>query len=180
MGARSAVPILFRHELAKGESVEELEATYQQTFAGPLPAAIRGYIDDIIEPSSTRARLCADLNLLMNKRQPMCTRYPRKHANMPLWDANKARHQIQYECLQQCLRGLEWRMYWGVNAYPSRLNRGRLVCLLCQLNQYWDVLQELMKAKESPLFEGPCGADRGMKKFEVEEAVSTSWRGVPC
>ena len=82
MGAKGAVPIVFRNELAKGKSVDELEASYKRVFAGPLAVAARGYVDDIIEPRTTRARLCADLDLLKNKR--LHTGYPRKHANMPL------------------------------------------------------------------------------------------------
>ncbi|KAM7542110.1 hypothetical protein Aperf_G00000018578 [Anoplocephala perfoliata] len=84
MGAKSAVPIIFRNECTSPEAVAALEASYDRAFASPFPAAARGYLDDIIEPRTTRARLCADLDLLRNKRLPAYTRYPRKHANMPL------------------------------------------------------------------------------------------------
>nr|CDS27915.1 propionyl coenzyme A carboxylase beta chain [Hymenolepis microstoma] len=84
MGAKGAVPIVFRNECTSPEAVASLEASYERTFASPFPAAARGYVDDIIEPCMTRARLCADLELLQNKHFPTSTRFPRKHANMPL------------------------------------------------------------------------------------------------
>ncbi|EUB59289.1 Propionyl-CoA carboxylase beta chain [Echinococcus granulosus] len=84
MGAKGAVPIVFRDELGAAESTAKLEATYERAFASPFPAAARGYLDDIIEPCTTRARLCADLDLLKDKRVPTANQYPRKHANMPL------------------------------------------------------------------------------------------------
>ncbi|VDL46215.1 unnamed protein product [Hymenolepis diminuta] len=84
MGAKGAVPIVFRKECTSPEAVASLEASYKRAFAGPFPAAARGYLDDIIEPRMTRARLCADLEILRNKHLPTSTQFPRKHANMPL------------------------------------------------------------------------------------------------
>ncbi|VDM34747.1 unnamed protein product [Hydatigera taeniaeformis] len=84
MGAKGAVPIVFRERLAAFESIATLEADYERAFAGPFPALARGYLDGIIEPRTTRARLCADLDLLKGKRLPSISLYPRKHANMPL------------------------------------------------------------------------------------------------
>lgn len=52
MGAKGAVEIIFR-----GKNVEEETAKYEEAFANPLKAAERGYVDDIIEPSETRARI---------------------------------------------------------------------------------------------------------------------------
>lgn len=76
MGAKGAVEIIFR-----GENVEEHEKDYVKKFANPLVAAERGFVDDIIEPSTTRKRLCEDLELLESKKleNPW-----RKHSNIPL------------------------------------------------------------------------------------------------
>lgn len=50
-------------------------------FANPLPAAQRGYIDDIIKPSSTRMKIIADLEILEKKEME---NPKKKHANIPL------------------------------------------------------------------------------------------------
>ncbi len=47
----------------------------------PLAAAAHGYIDDIIEPRETRARLISALELCSSKREG---RPPKKHGNIPL------------------------------------------------------------------------------------------------
>jgi acetyl-CoA carboxylase carboxyltransferase component len=44
---------------------------------GPCP----GFVDDIIEPSTTRKRICRDLEVLASKKQ---VNPWKKHANMPL------------------------------------------------------------------------------------------------
>ena len=54
---------------------------YVEKFGNPFPAAVRGYVDDIIEPSSTRRRICQDLDLLSTKKAHVPYK---KHANMPL------------------------------------------------------------------------------------------------
>ncbi|XP_045470999.1 propionyl-CoA carboxylase beta chain, mitochondrial-like [Harmonia axyridis] len=77
MGAKGAVAILYRGK----SDVQKYEAEYIEKFGNPFPAAQRGFIDDIIEPRTTRWRLCRDLNLLETKnlRNP-----PKKHGNIPL------------------------------------------------------------------------------------------------
>ena len=57
------------------------EAEYVEKFANPFPAATRGYVDDIIDPVTTRQRICADLEILASKKQQNPWK---KHANMPL------------------------------------------------------------------------------------------------
>ncbi len=37
-----------------GKASEEKEDEYVEKFSNPFPAAVRGYVDDIIEPRSTR------------------------------------------------------------------------------------------------------------------------------
>ncbi|XP_026691031.2 propionyl-CoA carboxylase beta chain, mitochondrial [Ciona intestinalis] len=77
MGAKGAVQIIFRGKTNQAEQ----EAEYIEKFANPYPAATRGYVDDIIEPRSTRSRICRDLKLLASKQQ---SNPWKKHANMPL------------------------------------------------------------------------------------------------
>lgn len=76
MGAKGAVEIIFR-----GQDVESNTAEYETQFANPMRAAQRGFVDDVIKPSTTRARICGDLALLKNKKSE---RAPRKHGNIPL------------------------------------------------------------------------------------------------
>ena len=59
MGAKGAVEIIF-----KGKDVERKTVEYTDRFANPMVAAERGFIDDIIDPATTRRRLCEDLELL--------------------------------------------------------------------------------------------------------------------
>ncbi|XP_003476784.1 propionyl-CoA carboxylase beta chain, mitochondrial isoform X1 [Cavia porcellus] len=77
MGAKGAVEIIFKGH----EDVEAAQEEYIQKFANPFPAAVRGFVDDIIQPSSTRARICSDLDVLASKK---VQRPWRKHANIPL------------------------------------------------------------------------------------------------
>lgn len=85
MGPEGAVNILYRDELAQAPDPEALRqklvADYRAHFANPYIAAGRGYIDDVIEPRQTRARLIAGLEMLQNKRDQ---NPPKKHGNIPL------------------------------------------------------------------------------------------------
>ncbi|CAN5894173.1 acyl-CoA carboxylase subunit beta [soil metagenome] len=85
MGAQGAVNILYRGELAEADDAEarrsELIAHYEEALANPWKAAERGYVDDVIEPSQTRAQLISALRFTLTKRQ---VRPPRKHGNIPL------------------------------------------------------------------------------------------------
>lgn len=85
MGPEGAVGIIYRRELAAAEDPEELRgqlvADYRGKFANPYVAASYGYVDDVIEPSQTRAVLINALQMLQNKRD---TNPPKKHGNPPL------------------------------------------------------------------------------------------------
>jgi propionyl-CoA carboxylase beta chain len=87
MGAEGAVNIIFRNELKdlKGASFDEkkkeLVANYENQFANPYRAAELGYVDEIIFPENTRAKLHQCLKMLENK---TVTRVSRKHGNIPL------------------------------------------------------------------------------------------------
>jgi propionyl-CoA carboxylase beta chain len=85
MGPEAAVGIVFRDELAKATDPDaaraRMVAEYRDKFANPFVAASLGYIDEVIRPRETRARLCSGLAALANKRD---TNPPKKHGNMPL------------------------------------------------------------------------------------------------
>jgi len=77
MGADGAANIIFRGQ----DNIEELKADYVERFANPLVAAQRGYIEDVIDPSTTRRRICEDLDFLQDKEEMEPWK---KHGNIPL------------------------------------------------------------------------------------------------
>lgn len=87
MGPQGAVNIVYRREIERAaeedrealrqEKIEE----FRERFANPYVAAERGYIDAVIEPSQTRAKLIAALRSLENKRD---VNPRKKHGNIPL------------------------------------------------------------------------------------------------
>ncbi|KAF8783237.1 Propionyl-CoA carboxylase beta chain like protein [Argiope bruennichi] len=77
MGAKGAVSILYRGKA----DVLEREKEYNEKFTNPFSASVRGFIDDIIDPCTTRYRICRDLDLLQRKKMDLPWK---KHANMPL------------------------------------------------------------------------------------------------
>jgi acetyl-CoA carboxylase carboxyltransferase component len=85
MGPKGAVEIIFKKEIT--ESDDPAKATdkkveeFVEKFANPYIAAEKGYIDDVIEPKTTRPRLIRALSMLDNKRE---TLPPKKHGNIPL------------------------------------------------------------------------------------------------
>ncbi|MGQ0465609.1 MAG: acyl-CoA carboxylase subunit beta [Sporichthyaceae bacterium] len=85
MGAQGAANIVYRKEIAAAADPEarrrELVTEYEDTLANPYIAAERGYVDAVIEPSSTRVHLTRALRTLRGKRE---TLPPRKHGNIPL------------------------------------------------------------------------------------------------
>jgi acetyl-CoA carboxylase carboxyltransferase component len=85
MGPEAAVRIVYRRELDKAEdraaTEKRLADEYREKFANPYVAAARGFVDDIIEPRDTRARLINALEVFQNKRDE---NPPRKHGNIPL------------------------------------------------------------------------------------------------
>lgn len=81
MGAKGATEILYRLELGDEEKIAARTAEYEQRFANPFIAAQRGFIDEVIQPHSTRRRLLRALALLKTK---SATAPKRKHSNIPL------------------------------------------------------------------------------------------------
>ena len=56
MGAKGAVEILYRPELADKDKIAARTKEYEERFWSPFIAAERGYIDEVIMPASTRPR----------------------------------------------------------------------------------------------------------------------------
>ena len=85
MGAEGAVNILYKREIEAAENPDAARAAkiaeYRETFANPYVAAQRGFIDEVILPRQTRARLIRGLAALETKR---VRNPPKKHGNIPL------------------------------------------------------------------------------------------------
>jgi acetyl-CoA carboxylase carboxyltransferase component len=85
MGPDAAVKIINRREIAEADDPEartqELIDDYKARFANPFIAAERGYVDDVIQPERTRAKLIRALHMTRTKR---AANPPRKHGNIPL------------------------------------------------------------------------------------------------
>ncbi|MCI5604228.1 MAG: methylmalonyl-CoA carboxyltransferase [Clostridia bacterium] len=85
MGPEGAANIIFKNDIkessdpiaTRSEKIQE----YRNKFASPYEAARRGYIDDVIEPDSTRPRIIAALEMLASKRE---SRPAKKHGNLPV------------------------------------------------------------------------------------------------
>ncbi|MFQ5998515.1 MAG: acyl-CoA carboxylase subunit beta, partial [Candidatus Bathyarchaeia archaeon] len=85
MGPDAAINIVFRKDIGESKDpdkkAKDLTNLYREKFANPFVAAERGYIDDIIDPQETRAKLITALERLVSKRE---SRPGRKHGNIPL------------------------------------------------------------------------------------------------
>ena len=86
MGAEGAVNIIFKDEIARPpdpmpRSARNWSPTIRRSSPTPTIAAARGYVDEMIEPRDTRAKLIRALEMLKNKRD---TNPPKKHGNIPL------------------------------------------------------------------------------------------------
>jgi propionyl-CoA carboxylase beta chain len=81
MGAKGAVEIIFRQDMADPDKIASHVKRYEDRFLSPFVAAERGYIDEVIEPAETRARVARALAMLRTKTVDA----PRKkHDNIPL------------------------------------------------------------------------------------------------
>src|SRR5256885_1447507 len=87
MGPEGAVNIVHKRDLDKVPESDreklrqEKIAEFRDRFANPFVAAERGYIDAVIEPADTRARITTALRALENKKD---TNPRKKHGNIPL------------------------------------------------------------------------------------------------
>lgn len=85
MGSEGAVNIIFRNDIAKAEdkvaTKQKILDEYSAEFATPYKAAERGFVDDVIEPHTSRQRIIDAFNMLEGKREK---RPAKKHSNIPL------------------------------------------------------------------------------------------------
>jgi propionyl-CoA carboxylase beta chain len=85
MGAEGAVNILYKREIESAADAAAARAAriaeYREKFANPYVAAQRGFVDEVILPHHTRAKLTAALSALDTKRD---RNPPKKHGNIPL------------------------------------------------------------------------------------------------
>jgi propionyl-CoA carboxylase beta chain len=85
MGPEGAVNILYKRELDAAADPAAARAAkvaeFREKFANPYVAASVGFIDEVIHPRTTRAKLVAALARLENKRDK---NPPKKHGNIPL------------------------------------------------------------------------------------------------
>jgi propionyl-CoA carboxylase beta chain len=85
MGPEGAVNILYKREIdaAKDKDAARAKrvAEFKEKFANPYVAAARGFVDEVIRPRQTRAKLIAALATLDTKRDK---NPPKKHGNIPL------------------------------------------------------------------------------------------------
>jgi propionyl-CoA carboxylase beta chain len=85
VGPEPAVNILYRTRLQESADPvaerAELIAEYAERFANPYVAAARGYVDDVIDPRDTRAKVIHAFEMLRSKAQGLPSK---KHSNLPL------------------------------------------------------------------------------------------------
>ncbi len=79
MGAEGAAKIIYKK--IKQDKLKEKIEDYEKNFSNPYAAASRGYIDEVISPSSTRLKVANGFRLLRKKKleNPW-----KKHDNIPL------------------------------------------------------------------------------------------------
>jgi propionyl-CoA carboxylase beta chain len=85
MGPEGAVNILYKREIEKAKDPAKLRAQkvaeFREKFANPYVSAAHGFVDEVILPRETRAKLIAALATLDTKRDK---NPPKKHGNIPL------------------------------------------------------------------------------------------------
>ncbi|WP_322865639.1 acyl-CoA carboxylase subunit beta [Aquicoccus sp. G2-2] len=81
MGAKGATEIIHRADLGDADKISKHAEDYEDRFANPFVAAERGFIDEVIQPRSTRKRVARAFASLRNKK----LKNPwKKHNNIPL------------------------------------------------------------------------------------------------
>ncbi len=85
MGPDGAANIIFKKDIKEAQDPvatrkEKIEE-YRKKFANPYVAAAKGYVDDVIEPATTRPILASAFEMLVSKRE---TKPAKKHGNIPL------------------------------------------------------------------------------------------------
>jgi propionyl-CoA carboxylase beta chain len=81
MGAKGATEIIHRADLGDADKIAQHTVDYEDRFANPFVAAERGFVDEVIQPRSTRKRVARAFASLRNKK----AQNPwKKHDNIPL------------------------------------------------------------------------------------------------
>jgi len=81
MGAKGATEIIHRADLGDADKIAQHTVDYEDRFANPFAAAERGFVDEVIQPRSTRKRVARAFASLRNKK----AQNPwKKHDNIPL------------------------------------------------------------------------------------------------
>ena len=85
MGAEAATDIIFSRDIKAAEDPQAMKDQkvneYQELLYNPYVAASMGYINAVVEPSQTRAKIIAALEALKTKQE---TRPWKKHGNIPM------------------------------------------------------------------------------------------------
>ncbi|MBP7139487.1 MAG: methylmalonyl-CoA carboxyltransferase, partial [Caldisericia bacterium] len=85
MGAEGAAEVIFRKDIQSAEDKEKMRQQkikeYKDQFANPYKSAEKGYIDDVIDPRETRAKIAKALLFLKSKSEESPAK---KHGNIPL------------------------------------------------------------------------------------------------
>jgi len=85
MGSEGAVNIIFKKQIDEAEdkaaTKKKILDDYNAEFATPYKAAERGFVDDVIEPRTSRQRIVDAFGMLEGKREK---RPDKKHGNLPL------------------------------------------------------------------------------------------------
>jgi acetyl-CoA carboxylase carboxyltransferase component len=85
MGAEAASAIIHKGEIDKAEDPKAKEQEkikeYRELLYNPYVAAKMGYINAVVQPSETRAKIIAALEALKNKKE---SRPAKKHGNIPM------------------------------------------------------------------------------------------------
>jgi acetyl-CoA carboxylase carboxyltransferase component len=84
MGAKGAVEILYKREIASAEDPKAEAAKrvreYEELFLSPRQAAERGFVDAVIDPADTRRRLTRLLTSVAHRRD---LEWPKRNGNIP-------------------------------------------------------------------------------------------------
>jgi len=85
MGSEGAINIIFKTQIDEAEdkaaTKKKILDEYNAEFATPYKAAERGFVDDVIEPRTSRQRIVDAFGMLEGKREK---RPAKKHGNLPL------------------------------------------------------------------------------------------------
>lgn len=81
LAPETAVTLLYADQISAENTRADLEEKYKSEEASAFKAAADGYIEDVIDPASTRDVLISNLDMLAGKR---VSKLPKKHSNMPL------------------------------------------------------------------------------------------------